>query len=326
VNTPTQISVLITTYNQGRFIGDTVDSVLSQTEVPFEIVVVDDGSTDDTPNILRRFGDRIRVVRQRNKGVAAARNRSVAESRGNWLALLDGDDRWRPNKLAGCMDAMRVSDASLIVHDVELVNEQGQLLNDSSFRMTADAMAEVSFAEPVECTDALLGLNFIVTCSQVLVRRSTLNQVGPSDENLPVASDYDLWLRILRHGRVLFSPQVLGNWRQVQGSASGRGEGRYLRWSLDRVRVLRKFAEAEENAYRRELALSLAHREMKYLVSAAYNREERVDLKEIRRVLIALGVEFHRFDAWIKAGWLLVPQRVRSGFSSVRGLVVKGQR
>src|SRR5436190_9018266 len=93
------VSVVIPTYNYARYLGAAIDSALQQTHAPLEVIVVDDGSTDDTPRLLDGYGDRIRVIRQKNSGVAAARNAGVREARGELIAFLDSDDLWKPRKL-----------------------------------------------------------------------------------------------------------------------------------------------------------------------------------------------------------------------------------
>src|SRR5262249_53680055 len=101
------ISVFIPAYNHARFLASTIDSALSQPLTPSEIIVVDDGSTDDTSSVLGTFGHEIRVLRQNNRGVAAARNRGAAMATGDYLAFLDADDVWLPQKLEMQLDRFR---------------------------------------------------------------------------------------------------------------------------------------------------------------------------------------------------------------------------
>lgn len=98
-NKPT-VSVVIPTYNRAKYVTETIDSVLSQSYTDYEIIVVDDGSTDNTREALAPYMDRIRYIHQQNSGVSAARNRGIKAARGKWIAFLDSDDIWLPEKLA----------------------------------------------------------------------------------------------------------------------------------------------------------------------------------------------------------------------------------
>src|SRR4051812_26302017 len=110
------VSVVIATYNSGRFVGQAVRSVLAQTYRPFEIVVVDDGSTDDTAGVLAGYRDGVRYVYQENRGPAAARNRGIAEAAGELVAFLDADDEWHPEKLSRQWEALSASPRAGLVH------------------------------------------------------------------------------------------------------------------------------------------------------------------------------------------------------------------
>src|SRR3954470_1810603 len=93
------VSVIIPTYNYARYLPQAIDSALGQTHAPLEVIVVDDGSTDDTPRVLEAYASRIRVIRQANQGAGAARNAGIAAARGEYVAFLDSDDLWRRDKL-----------------------------------------------------------------------------------------------------------------------------------------------------------------------------------------------------------------------------------
>ena len=104
---PALVSCVIPVYNGARFVAESIESVLAQAYRPLEVIVVDDGSTDGTEDVLAAFGDRIRVFFQPNAGAAAARNRGVAEARGGWLTFQDADDLWAPDKLERQMECFR---------------------------------------------------------------------------------------------------------------------------------------------------------------------------------------------------------------------------
>src|SRR6266478_2733302 len=122
-----RVSVIIPIYNGAATIEHALRSVFEQTFTDFEIVVVDDGSTDDTPSLLAKFEDRITIVRQRNKGLPGARNAGVAASRGELLALIDHDDQWLPRKLELTVAAILDNPgAALVYSDMIVVNEAGE--------------------------------------------------------------------------------------------------------------------------------------------------------------------------------------------------------
>src|SRR5438034_9298591 len=121
------VSVIIPTYNYARYLAAAIESALAQTYAPLEIIVVDDGSTDDTLRILGAYGNRLRVLRQANQGAGAARNAGIAAARGEYVAFLDSDDLWHPRKLELQL-ARFASDPDLgLVHcGVEVLDEQGR--------------------------------------------------------------------------------------------------------------------------------------------------------------------------------------------------------
>ena len=130
-NSTPQVSVIIPAYNGDRYIAQAVESVLTQTYTNWEIIVVDDGSTDDTRQALQPYFDRIRYFSQENQGVAAARNRGIQESKSELIAFLDQDDFFLPDKLAAQVALFRSSNSLGIVNSGwRLVNDQGETISD----------------------------------------------------------------------------------------------------------------------------------------------------------------------------------------------------
>jgi glycosyltransferase involved in cell wall biosynthesis len=180
-----QVSVIIPTYNRARCLREAVDSVLSQEFRGFELIVVDDGSTDETPQLLRAYGDSIRVLRQENRGVSAARNAGIASGRGALIAFLDSDDIWLPGKLACQVDFFRQNPEHLICQTEELWVKNGRRVNPGQrHRKRGGMIFEPSLAL---C---------LVSPSAVMLRRELFERVGWFDERLPACEDYDLWLRV----------------------------------------------------------------------------------------------------------------------------------
>jgi glycosyltransferase involved in cell wall biosynthesis len=179
------VSVIIPTYNRGWIVRDAIDAVLGQTYTDFELIVVDDGSTDRTPQILDAYGDRLRVIRQANQGVSAARNRGIAYSLGPLIALLDSDDIWLPGKLSVQVAFFKKNPAALICQTEEIWIRNGLRVNPGKRHRKPSGMI---FEPSLELC--------LVSPSAVMVRRELFEKVGLFDESLPACEDYDLWLRV----------------------------------------------------------------------------------------------------------------------------------
>jgi glycosyltransferase involved in cell wall biosynthesis len=176
------VSVVIPTYNYGHFVVDAVESVLAQTYKRREIIVVDDGSSDDTPERLAPYRDRIRYVRKQNRGVSAARNTGIGLASGEWVALLDADDVWHPQKLALQMRVLREHP------DLSCLGGNG----------TPDALQRDLPEDPE--VERLSVVDFLTwsplgVCA-VIARRRCFDQVGGFDVNLRYAEDRDMWIRL----------------------------------------------------------------------------------------------------------------------------------
>jgi len=184
------ISVVIPVYNQARFIRRAVESVWAQNVPDVEILIVDDGSTDETQDVLQDFIDSkaIRCFRQENSGPAAARNRAIRESRGEWIAFLDGDDYWLPGKLAAQLRALEETS-----HEFAYC---GTVLRDDN-----DRIVQTTPAVPEACPLAALVWGNFISTPTVIVSRSLLDKTGLFDEALRVGEDWDLWLRLATQAR-----------------------------------------------------------------------------------------------------------------------------
>ena len=193
------VSVIIPVYNGARLVGEAIDSVLRQTLPSVELIVVDDGSVDDTPAVLASFGARIRTLRLPQGGVSQARNAGMAASQGELLAFLDADDVWHRNKLARQVAALRCwPQAGLCCCDYLVEHRtRGQRV-----RHFEDALPQAGLAPAQQLVaapqSALLRCNFVGTASTVLLRRSLATRVGQFDPRLSQAEDYDYWLRCAR--------------------------------------------------------------------------------------------------------------------------------
>ena len=179
------VSVVIPTYNRAWVIKEAVDSVLAQDYKDFELIIVDDGSTDNTSDVLASYGEDVRVLFQENKGVSAARNRGVAEASGQLVAFLDSDDLWLPKKLSMQVEFFNKTPDALICQTEEVWIRNGIRVNPKKRHKKPSGM----IFEPS------LGL-CLVSPSAVMIRRDLLDREGGFDETLPACEDYDLWLRL----------------------------------------------------------------------------------------------------------------------------------
>jgi glycosyltransferase involved in cell wall biosynthesis len=205
------VSIVVPAFNAERFIEETIDSVLAQTHRDWELVVVDDGSTDDTASVVQRVDDaRIRLVQIPHSGLpAVARNRGIAESRAPHVAFLDADDLWRPEKLAHQLEMLAARP------EVGLVHCAAEVLDDPQAPVATPGDDE----EPLLIR--LLETNFIYN-SSVLVRRSVLDEHGvfDTDPGLRGTEDFELWLRLAVVVEFAYVPEPLLLYRVHTGGLS----------------------------------------------------------------------------------------------------------
>lgn len=210
------LSVIVPTYNCEAFIGDALDSILSQGHAQMEIVIADDGSTDGTLAVVERFGSRVRVFRQANRGPAAARNLAVRESRGDYLAFLDGDDLWLPDKLSAQMAYLRANPQTKVVYGNWLVwNTQ------ADGRYHAEDLVVPADDDPTLIEDENSGwvypkllLDSIIHIIAAVIHRSVYERVDGFDESLRTGSDWDFWLRVAQHFPAVKLQKTVAVYRQ----------------------------------------------------------------------------------------------------------------
>ena len=180
-----EVSVILPTYNRGWILKEAIDSVLAQDFRDFELIVVDDGSTDNTRQILDSYHQDLMVVRQPNRGVSAARNRGIAAAGGGLIAFLDSDDLWLPRKLSNQVVFFNSNPEAVINQTEEIWIRNGVRVNPKTRHHKPSGMI-------FEPSLALC----LVSPSAVMIKRSLFDEVGLFDEDLPACEDYDLWLRI----------------------------------------------------------------------------------------------------------------------------------
>ena len=179
------VSVIIPTYNRRNRLEEAVRSVLDQTFRDFELIVVDDGSTDGTRDMLQPFGNSVKVLDQERSGASAARNLGIGEARGSLIAFLDSDDLWLERKLEVQADHFQTHPKSLICQTEEVWIRNGRRVNPKAYhRKQSGELFRISLDR---C---------MVSPSAVMLRRSLFEEVGVFDTSMEACEDYDLWLRV----------------------------------------------------------------------------------------------------------------------------------
>jgi glycosyltransferase involved in cell wall biosynthesis len=222
-----RISVIIPTFNRVRFLCEALDSVLAQTVPVYEIIVIDDGSTDDTEKTVRNYRGNIRYLRQNNQGPSAARNYGMREATGDWIAFLDSDDLWVPDKIQAQTDLIRQHPhLDFVFGDLSLFDETKHDNEPEILNKTVQEYMITHAADLKDFFRQLLICNPIPT-SAVLFRRECLLQTGYFDETMRYCEDYDLWLRFAAKYRLGFVNKILVRRRMHDSNAMNAHEAIY---------------------------------------------------------------------------------------------------
>lgn len=206
------VSAVIPAFNAQRHIADAVRSALAQTYEPLEIIVVNDGSTDDTAAVLSEFASDIICIDQPNRGAAVARNEGIRRARGDYIAFLDADDRWLPGKLTAQMVALAAHADFPVAHtDSMVIDEQGQTVKPSANRRRQSRNGMV-FDEFFLCPIAL------ALTSSVVMRRECFDTLHGFNPEYPIFQDYDFFLRTALHFPIFYLDQTLVQYRLTPSS------------------------------------------------------------------------------------------------------------
>ena len=197
---PKEVAVVIPAYNAGLYLPRAIDSVLAQTYRDYQIFVIDDGSTDDTPNVLDAYAGRIVSVRQPHAGAAAARNRGIRLSNNPYVAFLDADDEWLPTKLE--------QQIAVLKQDPDFGMVYSDCSTDGTGPFSGPHFARVGVPPSGRVFQQLLQ-GCTVHTPTVLARRGCLECVGPFDQSLRVGEDYNMWLRIAASSDIAVVSDVL---------------------------------------------------------------------------------------------------------------------
>jgi glycosyltransferase involved in cell wall biosynthesis len=257
------ISVIIPVYNGNQYLHACIDSALDQTYPQIEIIAINDGSTDNSLEILKGYGNRIQIIDQANSGVATARNTGVKASRGELLAFLDQDDVWDTTKLERQAVLLEQHGAALATYcDHRGIDEHGKVTSPSGAVYDPRASGQI--------LEYLIRGNFILSASLVMLRRSAFDAAGGFDASQPHWSDdYDLWMRIAAQGAILYQLETLVGYRRHSNNTSGSAfemqvgnahSLRNLESHLDRVKHAKILPQLREARYRSTLGTAWHYR------------------------------------------------------------------
>lgn len=246
-------------------------SVLAQTYKNFELIVIDDGSTDETAEVLESFGRDIRYLRQENRGVSSARNLGLSHARGELIALLDSDDLWQPEKLEVQAGFFRSNPQALICQTEEIWMRNGRRVNPKKYHKKQSG--DIFDASLERC---------MVSPSAVMFRSSLLDAVGRFDPALPACEDYDLWLRVSCRHPVHLIPEPLiikrgGHPDQLSTSVE----------SLDRYRIeaiCKLLDDGVLTPVQREKALAMLAQKANIYCQGCRKRNKMEEVERIRKV------------------------------------------
>jgi len=226
------VSAVVVTYNKADVLGDSIRSILKQTYRPIEILVVDDGSTDGTADVVRSFGGQVRYIPKENGGTGSARNLGIQESRGEYVAFLDGDDLWLPRKIEAQMAAFeREPDLAAVQCGAYTVDNQLKILETRACHPRQDTL-----------WDFLMFRNLPAFASCVVIPKKILDRIGGFGMDLVILSDWDMVCRLARAGTLRSVPELLVLYRQYPSNQS-----RNVEIHIDSgERSLKRFFAAEE--------------------------------------------------------------------------------
>lgn len=203
------VSVIIPCFNQARYLSEAIESVLAQSYPNVEVIVIDDGSTDNTSQVASSYSE-VTLVRQANQGLSAARNRGLAESRGELLVFLDADDRLLPGALAagvGCL--LEHPECAFAYGQYQFIHADGTPMR----RIEREPAGDNIYAEFLRC-------NRVAMHATVIYQRWVFEQVGGFSASLPASEDYEMYLRIVRRFPVVEHPALVAEYRRHPGSMS----------------------------------------------------------------------------------------------------------
>ncbi len=274
-----EVSVIIPTYNYGRFLGTAIRSVLDQTFRDLELIVVDDGSTDETREVVAEFESdcRVQYVFQSNQKDAAARNTGISKASGRYLAFLDADDYWMPEKLARQLEILHANPHAGAIHSAAYLDT----VDDGQRLVSRTLLQRPPLRERTLYEELLYNMIIVGSHSSVVLSREVLNRVGTFDETLRCC-DWDLWSRISWNHEILYIDAPLSCLRRHGANHTSNPDS----VADNSERVLSKFAESIPAPLRYHLPRMRTERYLKLTWLYLRARRGRSAIRYARKALL----------------------------------------
>lgn len=266
------ISVIIPCYNRQSLIARAIDSVLAQTYAALEVIVVDDGSSDNSADFIRRQYPNVKLLQQSQHGVSHARNQGIRLAQGNWIAFLDSDDAWHTDKLQQQVSALQQQPQYQICHTHEIWIRKDKRVNQMR--------KHEKFGGHIyqHCLQQCL-----MAPSSILINRDVFDKIGLFDETLPVCEDYDLWLRITARYAVLYLEQAL-----ITKYGGHDDQLSHQFWGMDRFRIkaLHKMLQSSVlNSVDRQATVDVLRDKIRIYLIGAEKRQKHDEIAYYRQLL-----------------------------------------
>ena len=258
------ISVIIPTYNRASWLTGAIDSVLNQTFQDFELIVIDDGSTDGTREIVAEYGDRVQYFYQFNRGPASARNLGIKHAQADSITFLDSDDRWLRGKLQRQYDLMKGNSDVKICYTNEIWIRRGVRVNQKKIHQKYSGWIYQ------KCLPLC-----IISPSSVMIHREVFAKVGLFDEDFLVCEDYDLWLRVSQYFPITFINEPL-----IIKNGGHEDQLSHRLWGMDRFRVQALEKRLQENYLPlddRKATIDMLNYKCKILANGCFKRGKTKD-------------------------------------------------
>lgn len=266
------ISVVIPSYNREATLSRALNSVLNQSSAVDEVIVVDDGSSDNSAAVIQQQFPTIKLIQQPNQGVSAARNTGINAASGDWIALLDSDDEWLPEKIATIRQAQINNPEEILFHSDEIWIRNGSRVNQMNkhAKYGGDIF---KYCLPL-C---------VISPSAVVIHRSVFEQIGFFNEKLPACEDYDLWLRFCHRFPVFYIEKPL---IKKYGGHEDQLSRKY--WGMDRFRIRALhdlMALPTLDSSQTEQAVNMLIKKLRILIKGAHKHDNHEILNEFQPLL-----------------------------------------